>query len=121
MEYVFTEKMDCFSHFVRKIGCKSLAELFSKLLEFQYPNKEEIKNDYLEQRQQMMELMVDYYVECEDFEIQDSVTQIICDLFEKVSMIENGPALIDHFFAGSFQKVAKKLHDKVLIKYALID
>jgi hypothetical protein len=42
IHYVFTEKMDCFPFFVRKIGCKSLAELFAKFLALYNPDKEEI-------------------------------------------------------------------------------
>ena len=39
--------MDCFEHFVKKIGCKSLADLFYKFLAISNPEKDEIKNDYI--------------------------------------------------------------------------
>jgi len=42
--------------------------------------------------------MINYYHECHDFEVQDSITQIICDLFERSNNVEDGPALIEHFF-----------------------
>ena len=70
MDYVFTEKMDCFEHFVRKIGCKSLAELFGKFLSIYSPDKEEFRNDYLEQRKQIMDLLLSHYDACDDFEVR---------------------------------------------------
>ena len=70
LEFVFTEKMDCFAHFVKKIGCKSLAELFSKFLSIYNPDKDEYKNDYIEQRKEIMDLLVKYYDACDDFEVE---------------------------------------------------
>ena len=61
--------MDVFEHFVKKIGCKSLAELFSKFLSIYNPDKDEIKNDYIKQRMRVMDLMMEYYDICEDFEV----------------------------------------------------
>lgn len=61
--------MDCFPHFVKKIGCKSLADIFSKFLAIYNPEKEEIKNDYIEQRKQILELMLDHYDQTDDFEV----------------------------------------------------
>lgn len=48
IDYVFSEKMDCFPHFVKKIGCKSMADLFAKFLVIYNPEKDEIKHDYIE-------------------------------------------------------------------------
>jgi hypothetical protein len=45
---VFTEKMDIFSHLVKKIGCKSLADIFSKFLAVYNPEKEDVKENYIE-------------------------------------------------------------------------
>lgn len=50
IDYVFIEKMDCFEKMISKIGCKSLADLFSKFLAIFNPEKDEIKEDYIDQR-----------------------------------------------------------------------
>lgn len=48
IDYVFTEKMDCFEKMISKIGCRSLADLFSKFLAMYNPEKDEIKENYIE-------------------------------------------------------------------------
>jgi hypothetical protein len=40
--------MDIFSHLVKKIGCKSLADIFSKFLAVYNPEKEDVKENYIE-------------------------------------------------------------------------
>jgi len=66
---VFIEKMEIFPHLIKKIGCKSLADIFSKFLAIYNPEKEDIKEDYIEQRKQILEMMLNYYDTCDDFEV----------------------------------------------------
>ena len=40
--------MDCFEKMISKIGCRSLADLFSKFLAMYNPEKDEIKENYIE-------------------------------------------------------------------------
>ena len=61
--------MELFEHFVKKIGCKSLADLFTKFLSIHNPDKDEIKNDYIKQRMRIMDQMMEFYDTCEDFEV----------------------------------------------------
>jgi hypothetical protein len=74
IDYVFTEKMDCFEKMISKIGCRSLADLFSKFLAMYNPEKDEIKENYIEQRKQILEWMLVEYRQNSDFEVQDSIT-----------------------------------------------
>lgn len=50
--------------------------------------------------------------------MQDSVTFIIQDLFDRASLVEGGHALVDNFFKESnFAVITRKLNESVSIYY----
>ena len=55
---------------VKKIGCKSLADLLWRLLTIDVNEREENQSYHLEKRKQVIDKIIQFYNESDDFEVK---------------------------------------------------